>query len=249
MKNVDSFTYVTIMNRYIFEKFCELMIDLDVSRNFTARYEQYLAFKKHDIDSSIDLDINKVGAVHVQFEIESIWLIESLIVQISIELVKFHMIKIDTFCFLSLVDLDRLKAYFNNVINILNQDEQNRKFSVICRFDHDFLLQKNVIFIFDLNLCYLIEIKLRQLHRRFDHSLVIKLYYLLEQFMHDVKKLVLKKLIKFCTFCQKHDRFSERFRFVLKNDDNINFNYLIIVDVMYIDNNLILYILDEAARF
>jgi hypothetical protein len=48
------------------------MIDSDASRTFTARYEQYLAFKKHDIDLSTDLNINKIDAVHVQFEIESI---------------------------------------------------------------------------------------------------------------------------------------------------------------------------------
>jgi hypothetical protein len=53
---------------------------------------------------------------------------------------------------------------------------------------------------FDLNLCYLIETKLRQLHRRFDHSSIKKLYDLLERFDHEVKKSVLKKLIKFAFF-------------------------------------------------
>jgi hypothetical protein len=71
MKDIDSFIYM-IIDRYIFEKFYELMIDSETSRIFTAKYEQYLAFKKHDIDFSIDLNINKTDAVHVQFEIESI---------------------------------------------------------------------------------------------------------------------------------------------------------------------------------
>jgi hypothetical protein len=61
-----------IIDRYIFEKFYELMIDSNASRTFIAKYEQYLAFKKHDIDFSTGLNINKTGAVHVQFDIESI---------------------------------------------------------------------------------------------------------------------------------------------------------------------------------
>jgi hypothetical protein len=101
---------------------------------------------------------------------------------------------------------------------------------------------------FDFNLCYLIETELRQLHRRFDHSSIRKLHDLLERFDHETKKSVLKKLIKFCFFCQKHDKFSERFKFILKNDD-VNFNYSIIMNIMYIDNNLILHVVDETTRF
>jgi hypothetical protein len=100
---------------------------------------------------------------------------------------------------------------------------------------------------FDLNLCYLTESKLRQLHRRFDHSSIRKLYDLLERSDHEVKKSVLKKLIKFCIFCQKHEKSSEGFKFILRDD--VNFNYSIIVDIMYIDNNLILHVVDETTRF
>jgi hypothetical protein len=71
IKEIDSFIYM-IINRYISEKFYELMIDSEASRTFTTKYEQYLAFKKHDIDFFTDLNINKIDAVHVQFEIESI---------------------------------------------------------------------------------------------------------------------------------------------------------------------------------
>jgi hypothetical protein len=100
---------------------------------------------------------------------------------------------------------------------------------------------------FDLNSCYLIETELRQLHRRFDHSSIRKLHDLLERFDHEVKKSVLKKLSKFCTFCQKHEKSSERFKFILRDD--VNFNFSIIVNIMYIENNLILHVIDEATRF
>jgi hypothetical protein len=40
-----------------------------------------------------------------------------------------------------------------------------------------------------------------------------------------------------------------RFKFVLKDDQDTDFNHFIFVDVMYIDGNLILHIIDEATRF
>jgi hypothetical protein len=102
---------------------------------------------------------------------------------------------------------------------------------------------------FDFNSCYLIETELRQLHRRFDHSSIRKLHNLLKRFDHETEKSILKKLIKFCIFCQKHEKFSERFKFILRNDVNVNFNYSIIIDIMYIDNHSILHVVDEATRF
>jgi hypothetical protein len=100
---------------------------------------------------------------------------------------------------------------------------------------------------FDLNPCYLTETELRQLHRRFDHSSIRKLHDLLKRSGHEVKKSVLKKLSKFCTFCQKHEKSSERFKFILRDD--VNFNFSIIVNIMYIENNLILHVIDEVTRF
>jgi hypothetical protein len=129
---------------------------------------------------------------------------------------------------------------------------KKRSFSVIRRFEHEFLLWRNFMQtyinqFFDLNLCYLIETELRQLHRRFDHLFIRKLHDLLERFDHEVKKSVLKKLSKFCTFCQKHEKSSESFKFILRDD--VNFNFSIIVNIMYIENNLILYVIDEVTRF
>jgi hypothetical protein len=146
--NSDSFAYVMTFDRYISEKFYEMMIDSSASTKSTAEYDQYLVFKKHKIDSSIDLNVTKTETVNVQFDIESAQSIESLIIDISFEIMKFHVIKTDISFLLSLADMNRLKVYFNNVTNSLIQmikipDEILRKkesFSVIRRFDHEFLL-------------------------------------------------------------------------------------------------------------
>jgi hypothetical protein len=51
----------------------------------------------------------------------------------------------------------------------------------------------------------------------------------------------------FCHYCQKYGKSPGRFRFTLKDD--INFNYNVIVDVMYISGALLLHIVDEGTRF
>jgi hypothetical protein len=115
--NPDSFAYVMISDRYISEKFYEVMIDSSASTKSTAEYEQYLAFNKMNL--IIDLNSFRAETVNVQFDIESASSIKSLIIDILFEIVKFHVIKTDTSFLLSLADMNRLKVYFNNVINSL----------------------------------------------------------------------------------------------------------------------------------
>jgi hypothetical protein len=76
MKNIDFFTYI-IIDRYTSEMFYDIMIDSKASIWSIVDYEQYLAFIKNIF---IDLNRIKTNAVNVQFEIESISSIESLII-------------------------------------------------------------------------------------------------------------------------------------------------------------------------
>jgi hypothetical protein len=251
MKHTDPFTYITT-DRYTSEVFYGIMIDSGASTRSTAGYDQYLTFKKGNTDPSADLNPAKADAVNVQFEIGSTPSIGSLTIDTPFELVKFHVIKADTPFLLSLADMDRLKVYFNNVENTLFMTTKNRSLPVIRRFGHGFLLWKNSLHSyitqsFEFNPCYLTDIELRQLHRRFGHPSTTKLHDLLERSDHEVEKAALKKLTKFCTFCQKYAKSPERFKFTLKDD--VNFNYSIIVDVMYIENHPILHVVDDATRF
>jgi hypothetical protein len=125
-------------DRYISKKFYEVMIDSSVLAKSTVEYDQYLAFKKNKIDSSVDLDLSRTETVNVQFKIGSASSIESLTIDALFEVMKFHVIKTDTSFLLSLADMNRLKVYFNNVINSLIQMiningilRKKRNFSVI----------------------------------------------------------------------------------------------------------------------
>ena len=60
---------------------------------------------------------------------------------------------------------------------------------------------------------------------------------------------MLQQITDFCTFCQKHSRSPDRFKFTLKNENNAYFNHTIVIDVLYIDDNPILQIVDEKTSF
>ena len=91
------------------------------------------------------------------------------------------------------------------------------------------------------------EIELRRLHRRFGHPSVCCLQQVLERSGHDVELPALEHFTKYYKHCQKHGKSPGRFSFTLKND--IDFNFNIIVDILYIDGKLVLYIVDESTRF
>ncbi len=86
--------------------------------------------------------------MNVQFDIESVRLIKSLIIDTSFEIMKFHVIKTNISFLLSLADINRLKVYFNNITNSLIQMiktsneilRKKKSYSVIQRFNHEFLL-------------------------------------------------------------------------------------------------------------
>jgi hypothetical protein len=80
------------------------MIDSNASTKSTAEYGQYLACNK--INPTIDLNPFRAEAVNVQFEIESASSIESLTIDTSFGIVKFHVIKTDTSFLLSLADMN-----------------------------------------------------------------------------------------------------------------------------------------------
>ncbi len=79
------------------------------------------------------------------------------------------------------------------------------------------------------------------------HLSATRLRFLLEQSGHEINKLTLDKLTEYCSYCQKHGKSPGRFKFTLRDD--VNFNFTIFVDIMYIDNSPILHVVDEATRY
>ena len=245
----DPFSYIAT-ERYTSREFYGIMVDTGASRHSTAGYGQYLAYKK-DYDDSATINDTKAGVIHVQFGIGSTSSMGSIVIGTPIGKVEFHIVQADTPFLLCLSDMDRLKTYLNNVDNILVTKHDT--IPIVRRFGHPFLLWDKTLHAFISNSfssypCFLTETELRRLHRRFGHPSAERLHTLLIRSGHeDFNKAALDKLTKYCSYCQKHGKSPGRFKFTLKED--IDFNYSIIVDIMFIDNAPILHIVDESTRF
>jgi len=89
--------------------------------------------------------------------------------------------------------------------------------------------------------------ELRRLHRRFGHPSATRLHHILERSGRNADKKIIDRFTKLCDQCQRHGKAPTRFKFNLREE--IDFNHSIIVDIMYIDNQPLLHVVDEATRF
>jgi hypothetical protein len=242
----DPFAYTTT-SRYTSDRFYGVMIDTGASKRSTAGWGQYLAYQKVQ---NTPINTATAGAINVQFGIGSTSSVGSITVDTPVGAIEFHLVKADTPFLLCLADMDTLQVYYNNIQDKLITPSKSIP---ICRqFGHPFLLwgktlQSFITSSFDQNPCYLTTTELNRLHRRFGHPLVERLHAILERYDHNTNKEAIKNLTKFCSYYQKYNKFPGRFKFVLRDDQDSDFNHSIFLDVMYIDGNLILYIVDKAT--
>ena len=69
----------------------------------------------------------------------------------------------------------------------------------------------------------------------------------MERLEYNVELQALQHLTKYCEQCPKHGRSPGRFMFILKDD--LDFNYNVIIDIMYIGGKPVLHLVHEATRF
>lgn len=70
---------------------------------------------------------------------------------------------------------------------------------------------------------------------------------MLEYASYKTNKNIINNLIKYYIYYQKYKKSPSQFKFILKKDANIN--YLILVDIIYIDGSPILHIVNKTTRF
>jgi hypothetical protein len=235
-------------SRYDSSHFYGIVIDTGASKYSTAGFSQFQALQRTNGD--VVLDETTRGRVTVQFGIGSTSSIGSAKVETPVGQVEFHVIVAKTPFLLSLADMDKLGVYFNNLSNQLVTS--TGIVPVVRRFGHPFLLwdtslRNFIVKSFNCNPCYLSDVELRRLHRRFGHPSVRRLQNVLERAGHDINRGTLKYLTKYCEHCQRHGRSPGRFRFNLKDD--VDFNYSIIVDIFYITGKPVLHVVDEGTRY
>jgi hypothetical protein len=151
--------------------------------------------------------------------------------------INFHVINTSTPFLLYLDNIDKLGVYLNNINNCIVKG--NVQIPVFRKRGHPwfFLDEKQA------PVTFLTEIKIRRLHRRFSHPAVDHLHKLLKQAGHDnVNHYNLTEIEKFCHHCQMNRQAPQHFKFILTNDRE--FNYKIIIDIMYLDSKPVLHIVD-----
>ncbi len=262
-----SYSYITSSeSRYDDSEFKGLLIDPDAARKSIGAMGQFKALQRIN-----DVKLNKSDRLVFKFGIGDTKSVGSIELETPLGMIIFHIVEANTPFLLSLADLDRLGVYFNNLTNELIQDRpqtglKNRSQNglknhhpVIRRYGHAFLLWKIpihtlIVDSLDENPCFLTEIELRRLHRRFGHPSARRLHQILDRAGHgDVNRRFIEHLTKYCHHCQMHGKSPGRFSFTIRDED-IQFNFNILVDIVYIevksgDNKPVLHIVDEATRF
>ncbi|RAL60894.1 hypothetical protein DID88_010219 [Monilinia fructigena] len=232
---------------YTSKEFYGICIDTACAGKSTVGIGQYHAWKQI---CPVTYDPQTAGAANVRFGKGTATSIGSFRVIAPFGDVDFHIVDADIPFLLSLEDMDRLKAFYNNITDQFITP--NGQYSVIRRRGHAFLTWKvdmNQLIqeLICQNDCYLTTTELQRLHRRFGHPSAQRFHQVLQRAGYDENNDAIKHLTKYCKHCQMHSKSPGRFRFTLPEDTE--FNYAIYVDVMYIAGEPVLHIVDEATRY
>ncbi|RAL61504.1 hypothetical protein DID88_009543 [Monilinia fructigena] len=183
----------------------------------------YTSYTSKEFYGIFTYDPQTAGAANVRFGKGTATSIGSFRVIAPFGDVDFHIVDADIPFLLSLEDMDRLKAFYNNITDQFITP--NGQYSVIRRRGH----------------AYNVYIDDSATHQ---HNAFIKV---LQRAGYDENNDAIKHLTKYCKHCQMHSKSPGRFRFTLPEDTE--FNHAIYVDVMYIAGEPVLHIFDEATRY
>jgi len=263
--NIEKPEYLPIeqcISRYDSNQFHGIMIDTGAAFKSTAGYGQFKAYQAQ-CQHQCELDTNNAGQYSIKFGIGDTPSIGTTTIETPIGNISFHVVKANTPFILCLQDLTATGYYYNNLANTLvNGNEPGKSVQIVQKFGHPFMLWDQAMSAYLTTYTtidnavpesLLTETELRQLHRRFGHPSARRLANLLKRTPHEFDIRALEHLTKLCKQCQLHSDTPKRFKFTLKDEDDVCFNHTIIVDLFYLDDveqkKPVLHIVDEATRF
>ena len=231
----------TLDSRYSTHLFQGIMPDTGAAGVSTAGKTQVTALQR--IQPSATINTSTAGRYRIRFgDNPECVSIGDVNVSTPFGTLHFAVMPTNTPFLLCLADMDYHGIYLNNVENVLVH--KNKEYPVIRKWGHPWLLLDS----HETATYYLTETELRQLHRRFGHPAADRLHKILIKAEHeDVHKDIIDRINKFCHQCQLYSKAPGRFRFTVRDD--IDFNFRLIVDVMYINQKPVLHAVDEATAF
>ncbi len=141
----ESFNYISITDsRYDDIEFKDILVNCDAAGRSTKEMKQFKALQRI---SNVIINKKTVES-SIKFEIDNTLILEFVDLNISLEMITFHIVEVNISFLLCLNDFDRLSIYFNNLINQIVQYEhtsKKRRHFVIRRYGHVFLLWKMLI--------------------------------------------------------------------------------------------------------
>ncbi len=237
-------------DRYSEHVFQGIMPDTGAAGVSTGGEAQVRALQR--IDQSVHLNTLSAGEHTIRFGKGSAVSIGDIQVNTPLGLMKFCVLPTNTPFLLCIADMDKLGIRLDNLKNVLIQG--NKHVPIVRKWGHPWLLlgnqgqNTNNLDVNYLSIaCHLTEVELRQLHRRFGHPSAQRLLRLLQRAGQDVEKKAIDHLTKFCHHCQMNQGSPGRFKFSLKDD--YDFNYSVIIDVLYLNNKPVLQVVDAATSF
>jgi hypothetical protein len=233
----SAFTFDT---RYGATVFQGIMPDSGAAGVSTAGELQFQALQKI---TSIQLDVSTAGAHTIRFGKGYAVSTGTIQVPTPLGTITFHVIPLNTPFLLCLQDMDNMRVKFDNLKNVIIQ-ENGVTVPIIRKWGHPWMiLQPERAIAWH----HLTETELRTIHRRFGHPSVNRLAKVLQRAGHEVSTTAIEHLTKYCHQCQMHGKSPGRFKFTLKDD--CEFNYSVIIDVLYIDGKPVLQVVDSATAF
>lgn len=230
-------------------RFKGILIDSCANRSSVMSYEQYRAYcEEFDAPMNVDTASSRsvlgiggttkaIGTATVPVPFKDLDLVID---------VKFQILKDNVPSLLSMKDMKENGLDFSiqdEVVRFKNaeQDLSMENYFLVHRWKSD-----------DLNFALYTESELRKLHRVFGHTSVQALYNLLKRANPDemesnVRK-TLDKIRRECEVCIQNGSKPRRFKVTIGTDD-LRFNHIVAVDVMYINSRPVLHIVHEGTHF
>jgi hypothetical protein len=124
--NSISYSYnVFIVSRYDDREFKDILIDHDAADYSFEDIEQFTILQRI---SKTSLILNKKRIIFFRFDIDEIFSIDTVDLKISVDVITFHIVLVHTLFLLCLVDMNRLRLYFNNLTNMLMKEQSYERF-------------------------------------------------------------------------------------------------------------------------
>ncbi len=149
--NSISYNYnVFIVSRYDDREFKNILIDHDAIDYSFEDIEQFTILQR--INKTL-LILNKKRIIFFRFDIDEIFSIDTINLKIFVDVITFHIVFVHISFLLCLVDMNRLRLYFNNLTNMFIEESSNERFHVQILMNSKSLIRnEEMILVFQIDM-------------------------------------------------------------------------------------------------